>query len=128
MSPGEQHRAVAVSPFRRHVLVAGAFATNAHGKPVDVVQAIRTQDRIARRTPGFVYLNAHLNTSSETVAKKLVSETGPLVRASRHAIAVVARSSTSSARQRKGKSEGSKGHASEYRPAAIPDGPQESPC
>lgn len=90
-------------------LVVGASTSNAQASSTNVVQVIKSQDKIVRRMPAFAYLNAHLNTSSKAVAKKLVPELGPLVRASTRAIAVVARSSTSSARQQRGKAHWVKG-------------------
>jgi hypothetical protein len=62
-----------------------------------------------RRMPAFAYLNAHLNTSSKAVAKKLVPDLGPLVRASQRAIAVVSLASTPSARQQTRKADWIKG-------------------
>ena len=67
------------------------------------MSAIKTQDRLIRRLPANKDFTAHLNAITVSQAKKLEPQIGPLVKASDHAIAVVAKSTTSSSRQRQGK-------------------------
>jgi hypothetical protein len=88
--------------FGALLVIVGVTATPALASSSNVVTAIKTQDTL-RRLPANKDLNAHLNSITAAQAKKLAPQIGPLVKASDHAIAVVAKSTTSSSHQRQGK-------------------------
>lgn len=87
------------------VAMAGTLVGPALGSTANVVTAIKTQDALVRKMPGFKVYNANLNVKTVMQAKKVVPVIGPLERASARAVGVVEKASTSSAKQRQGKAE-----------------------
>jgi hypothetical protein len=95
--------------------LTGSLAGAAQASSTNVVTAIKAQDRLVKRTPGFKTLNDNLNVKTVSAAKKAVPVIEPLVKASARAVRVVAKASTSSAQQRQGKADWIKGSEEEDR-------------
>ena len=83
--------------------VVGSLAGTAHASPGNVVAVIKAQDALVRRMPQFKEYDSHLDVKTPGEAKKLIPAIGPLEKASARAVRVVAKASTSSAKQRRGK-------------------------
>jgi hypothetical protein len=89
--------------------LTASLAGAAQASSTNVATAIKTQDRLVRRTPECKTFNANLNVKTVSKAKKVVPVIEPLEKAAARAVRVVAKASTSSARQRRGKADWIKG-------------------
>jgi hypothetical protein len=83
--------------------LTGAIAGAAQASSPNVVSAIKAQDKIISKAPAWKALK-HEPTSIAQV-KKLISDIASLEKLGVHAVAVVSRSSTTSAKQRQGKAD-----------------------
>jgi hypothetical protein len=83
--------------------LTGATAGAAQASSPNVVSAIKAQDKIINKAPAWKALNHE--PTSEAQVKKLISDLGSLEKLGAHAVAVVSRSSTTSAKQRQGKAD-----------------------
>ena len=105
------------------VAIAVSVAATAHADSMNVVAAIKAQDAHVRHLPGYQTFEAGLNVKTVSQAKKVVPVIGAIETASVHATHIVARASTSTAKQRQGQADWVKGSdeadqgISEYRTA-----------
>jgi hypothetical protein len=100
-------------PLHRRVLplaavLAGAggvagVASSAQAGSTNVVTAIKTQDAIIKRAPGYKVLTGQVKPKTKAQALKFVADLTKLEKVSAHAVDVVAASSTTDAKQREGK-------------------------
>jgi hypothetical protein len=82
--------------------VAGV-ASSAQAGSTNVVTAIKTQDAIIKRAPGFKELSGQVKPKTKAQAVKFIADLTKIEKISAHAVDVVAASSTTSAKQREGK-------------------------
>ena len=90
------------------IALAGGITGTAQADQPNVVTAIKAQDKIMKQSPALKKIN-NLNGTSKAQARKLVADLGKLEKLSEHAVSVVAKASTSDAKQRQGKQDWLKG-------------------
>ena len=82
-------------------VVAGVTGGVAQARSTNVVSAIKTQDKLIRRSPAYKDLQ-HFDVKTKGQAKTLLKSFPALEREADHAATVVAAASTDSVRQRRG--------------------------
>jgi hypothetical protein len=92
-----------VLPLAAVLAGVGGVASSAEAGSTNVVTAIRTQDAIIKRAPGYKVLSGQVKPKTKAQAIKFVADLTKLEKVSTHAVDVVAASSTTSAKQREGK-------------------------
>jgi hypothetical protein len=92
-----------VLPFAAVLAGVAGVASSAQAGSTNVVTAIKTQDAIIKRAPGFKELSGKFKPKTKAQAEKFVADLVKLEKVSAHAVDVVAASSTTSAKQREGK-------------------------
>lgn len=83
-------------------VIAGITGGVAQAKSTNVVTAIKSQDKLIKRSPAYKELQ-HFDVKTKTQARTLLKSFSALQREADHAASVVAAASTSSARQKSGR-------------------------
>lgn len=95
-------------------LIVG-MAGVAQASAPNVVTAIKAQDKVIQRSPGWKELQHFKKVTTRAQTKKFIADLGKLAKTASRAVNVVSKASTSSARQRQGKADWVKGSREQTR-------------